>query len=368
MFVSYAKSWFPNWVRKRRNGRDPYPIELKVLGVLRVLAKGSTFDQIYELNNISAETNRIFFHSFCAKAVEVLGPTWISIPRTDDELSPILTMYAKNGFPGCVGSIDCVHIRWDNCPAKWRNMYRGKGAHPTISYEVTVSHDKTILFATIGHYGTRNDKTIVRFDGFVSAIHECGLYAEKTFNLYQCDGVEKEYKGYYLMCDGGYHRWRCLQCGYSQPLGESDSNYTSHIGSVRKDVECTFGILKIRFRILRSPIIYKKKVQIDNVFKFCCILHNILKANDTTEGNVEDYGYDSEPEQLERTVGNRRTAEDVTAVDHSYMQKDLSNGTAVFGTVENVSTEKGAGFDKLRKALKEHVNYLKMTKKIVWKF
>lgn len=50
--------------------------------------------------------------------------------------------------------------------------------------------------------------------------------------------------------------------------------------SVRKDVECFFGILKGRFRILKLPILYRDKKAIDNVFFACCILHNILHAYD----------------------------------------------------------------------------------------
>jgi hypothetical protein len=34
---------------------------------------------------------------------------------------------------------------------------------------------------------------------------------------------------------------------------------------MRKDIEDTFGILKGRFRILKLPIIFHKKEQIDNV-------------------------------------------------------------------------------------------------------
>ena len=340
--------------------------------MLRVLAKGCSFDAVYELNNISAEANRVFFHSWVHKLVANLGPTFIKIPKTAADVASVVNDFAANGFPGCIGSIDCVHIRWDNCPAMWRNLYKGKNSYPTISYEVTVAHDKTILFSTVGHYGTRNDKTIVRFDGMVQAIHQGGIYDDMTFELYQCDGTIVEQTGYYLICDGGYHQWRCLQCGFSQPLGESDSNYSSHIGSVRKDVECCFGILKIRFRILRSPIIFKYKVQIDNVFKACCILHNMLKSYDTSDDR--DLGDSSDDESdnedcvtTRRTVPSSSATKEVVA-DAGFVEPISNNENIQFGAVEFTNTEKGAGFTDLRKMLREHVNYLKMTHKIKWTF
>ena len=41
------------------------PLELKVLGLLRLLGRGYCFDGIEELSYISSEVNRIFFHKWC---------------------------------------------------------------------------------------------------------------------------------------------------------------------------------------------------------------------------------------------------------------------------------------------------------------
>ena len=58
--------------------------------------------------------------------------------------------------------------------------------------------------------------------------------------------------------------------------------------SVRKDVECTFGILKGRFRCLKLPIFYHSKKNIDNMFFTCCILHNMLLSNNGFDRRWED--------------------------------------------------------------------------------
>jgi hypothetical protein len=56
-----------NWFAENADciGRSAAPLELKILGVLRVLGRGTCFDGIEELNLISEETNRTFFHNFC---------------------------------------------------------------------------------------------------------------------------------------------------------------------------------------------------------------------------------------------------------------------------------------------------------------
>ena len=49
---------------------------------------------------------------------------------------------------------------------------------------------------------------------------------------------------------------------------------------MRKDVECTFGILKGRFRILKSGIRLHSIDSTDAIWKTCCSLHNWLREID----------------------------------------------------------------------------------------
>jgi hypothetical protein len=50
--------------------------------------------------------------------------------------------------------------------------------------------------------------------------------------------------------------------------------------SVRKDIECTFGILKNRFRIWKTQINLHNKGDIDRLFKTSCVIHNMLLQDD----------------------------------------------------------------------------------------
>ena len=46
--------------------------------------------------------------------------------------------------------------------------------------------------------------------------------------------------------------------------------------SMRKDVQCTFGILKGRWRILKSGIRVHGVSTTDKIWLTCCVLHNLL--------------------------------------------------------------------------------------------
>eukprot|EP00961_Rhodomonas_salina_P045403 609860-Rhodomonas_salina.1 len=73
---------------------------------------------------------------------------WIHVPEIDLQIQAVLGLYASHGFPGCIGSVDCVHVPWDRCQAWLRSLYCGKEGFPMISYKVVVSHDGRILSVT----------------------------------------------------------------------------------------------------------------------------------------------------------------------------------------------------------------------------
>jgi Plant transposon protein len=55
--------------------------------------------------------------------------------------------------------------------------------------------------------------------------------------------------------------------------------------SMRKDVECTFGIRKGRFRILKIGIRLHSIESVDRLWKTCCALHNMLLDDDGLSTN-----------------------------------------------------------------------------------
>ena len=66
-------AWTKAWHEKNStdaSGRQRIPTELKLLGVLRILGRGTCFDGIEELSGISVPTMHSFFHSFTAWFVE----------------------------------------------------------------------------------------------------------------------------------------------------------------------------------------------------------------------------------------------------------------------------------------------------------
>ena len=253
-------------------GQQTSRLDLKTLGYLRVVGRGYCFDGIEELTNISEEVHRVFFHQMNANLC-TLYDRFIHVPISEEEIQQEFEML---GLPGCIASGDCVHLGWDRCPAAYRSLACGKEGFPTRAYEVCASHSKRILSVTTGFWGSVNDKTIVKFDGFIQSIHTKQQYSEVKFRVYKENGEYEEVVGLYIIVDGGYHKWRCLQCPLKFTPDEWERVWSKFVESVRKDVECTFGILKGRFRILKMRLLIQDAKKFDNLFIACCILHNIL--------------------------------------------------------------------------------------------
>jgi Plant transposon protein len=68
------------------------------------------------------------------------------------------------GFPGCVCSVDCVHVRVWGVSANLKQISTGKEHFPSRVFEAAVNRRGMIVSATKGFYGSVVDMTIVKFD------------------------------------------------------------------------------------------------------------------------------------------------------------------------------------------------------------
>jgi hypothetical protein len=115
-----------------------------------------------------------------------------------------MAIYERMGLPGCIGSTDVVHLRWDMCPSNKQNVCTGKEHYPTVAYQCTADHHKKILSVTSSHYGSHNDKIIVHYDDFVNKMKNKQTYYDTVqFKLFDSLGHEQMEQGGWLLCDNG---------------------------------------------------------------------------------------------------------------------------------------------------------------------
>ena len=77
------------------------------------------------------------------------------------DIARLLQTGEQCGFPGMLGSIDCMHWKWKNCLTTWQGMYTGHCHEPTIILEVVASQDLWIWHAFFGLPGSLNDINVL---------------------------------------------------------------------------------------------------------------------------------------------------------------------------------------------------------------
>ena len=277
--------------------------------------------------------------------------------------------FQKLGFPGCIGSMDATHLHWKRCPAGAINTHKGKEGFPTRAFNVTVSHSGKAYSIAPGQAGARNDKCIVRFDPFMQRMRFEKLYADITYILHDKDGVGKEHVGAYVISDNGYHHWKEFTCPFKVHADAKMIRWSKWVESVRKNVECFFGRLKMRFRCLLNPIWISNEAQIDDMFISCAILHNMLLTWDGLDIRYEDplswhsmqdivHPCDDEPQTDIFDRVQRRT------LVHTDMTT-IRSREQLAGTTDDEEISE-ATFYSQRLALIEHFHYHWCRNEIIW--
>jgi len=281
-FVEDARehNWFPRWSKRNQNGDDCSPLELLILGSLRYLGRGLTFDDCEESTAISEEVHRVFFHRFIEVGSTVLFDKYVLTPTTKEELAGHVAEFEMAGMPGTPGSSDATSIIHEQCAWRLRRLHKGgKSKHPTRTYNITVNHRRRILGSTKGHPGSWNDKTVVLFDTFIKAIKRGDILQDNIFELLEKRGdeiVKVKYRGIWIVVDNGYHAWSITIPPFKNTNFRDEIRWSEWSESMRKDVECAFGILKGRSRILKTGVRLHSTQSADRIWLTCCALHTMV--------------------------------------------------------------------------------------------
>jgi hypothetical protein len=115
-----------------------------------------------------------------------------------------------------LGSIDCMHWKWKNCPNAWKGMHSGHIHKPTIILEAVASNDLWIWHAFFGLPGSHNDINVLeQFDVFANLVEGRAPLVNYLVNGH--DYI----MGYYL-ADGIYPPWATFVKTIHAPLGNKN--------------------------------------------------------------------------------------------------------------------------------------------------
>ncbi|GAA0153253.1 hypothetical protein LIER_11537 [Lithospermum erythrorhizon] len=108
---------------------------------MRMLAYGSSADAIDAYIKIGGTTTLEYLRRFYKGIIQLYEKLYLRAPNEDD-LQRILQVSEMRGFPGMIGSIDCMHWEWKNCPSAWEGQFtREDKGTTTVILEAVASYD-----------------------------------------------------------------------------------------------------------------------------------------------------------------------------------------------------------------------------------
>ncbi|XP_012841194.1 PREDICTED: uncharacterized protein LOC105961511 [Erythranthe guttata] len=117
----------------------------KITAALRILAYGFSADHCDEYFKIGETTASTTLKIFCSSIIELYEEQYMRSPNEYD-IARLLQEGESRGFPGMLGSLDCMHWEWKNCPTAWHGTHRGRHHKPTLILEAVASQDLDLAF------------------------------------------------------------------------------------------------------------------------------------------------------------------------------------------------------------------------------
>ncbi|XP_048596576.1 putative nuclease HARBI1 isoform X1 [Brassica napus] len=263
------------YFQQRRNacGRNGLSALQKCTAAIRMLAYGQSGDTYDEYLRLGDSTSRLCLENFTNAIIDLFGDEYLRSP-TPEDLQRLLDVGEVRGFPGMIGSIDCMHWEWKNCPTAWKGQYTRGSGKPTIVLEAVASQDLWIWHAFFGLPGTLNDINVLDRSPVFDDILQ-GRAPKVKFKV-----NNHTYRMAYYLTDGIYPKWATFIQSIPLPQGPKAELFAERQESTRKDVERAFGVLQSRFAIVKNPALLWDKEKIGKIMRTCVILHNMIVENE----------------------------------------------------------------------------------------
>ncbi|KAL1559881.1 protein ALP1-like [Salvia divinorum] len=258
--------------RPDATGRQGFTTLQKCTCAIRQLATGQTSDMFDEYLHVGESTGRECLKRFCVGLRKAFGEEYLRQPNTEDCQQLLLLHEGRHGFPGMLGSIDCMHWKWKNCPTAWRGQYVSghKGTHPTLILEAVADYRLWIWHAYFGAAGSNNDLNVLNSSHLFNDV----LKGKAPAINFTANG--RQYRMRYYLADGIYPKWPTFVKTLNMPQDPKWILFAQRQEAAQKDVERAFGVLQARFNVVKAPARMWYVNNLADIMFACIIMHNMI--------------------------------------------------------------------------------------------
>lgn len=240
------------------------------------------------------------------EVVEVIWDTFqavhMKVPSENDFENIAKEFYERWNFPNCLGAIDGKHIRI-KCPHHSGSMYYNYKNFFSIVLQAVADANYKFTIIDVGGYGKQSDGGSFRSS---SLFH---LMENKRLHIPE-DAMLPSYPiavPYVFIGDEAYPLLNNLMRPFNRRNLDVEKEYFNmRLSRARRVVECAFGIISAKFRILWKPMETSPE-SADKIIKCICILHNIIIDKEGISIDDEEFSSKSNKFGTQRE-NNRPTA------------------------------------------------------------
>lgn len=238
----------------------------------------------------------------CRVIYEILHTIYIPEVQEEDWLVIANGFYTKANFPNCLGAIDGKHIRIIK-PEHTGSLYYNYKNYFSIVLLAICDSNYGFTFIDVGSYGKASDSQIFKNSNFYRSLQEQRLNIPNPLPI-TSNGPPVPFVFIGDDSDEAFGVSNFIQRPYAgKYLNEKKRIFNYRLSRARRYIECSFGIMANKWRILHRPI----NVQIpfaEDIVRACCVLHNLLRKTDSKSSNSKSTAMRYELQNMQQNHNN----------------------------------------------------------------
>ncbi|KAM4031970.1 uncharacterized protein ACNLHF_019364 [Anomaloglossus baeobatrachus] len=238
----------------------------------RFLATGESLSSLHYQFRLGIFTISGIIRQTCRALWDCLQEEFIPQPTRDRWLDIAEKYNNICQFPNCLGAVDGKHIRIVKPAASGLEYYNYKKFFSIVLMAITDAEYKFIA-VDIGAYGRSNDSQVFKMSPIGRQLYG------NTFDFPTArplPGTCDPPMPFVFVADEAFQLSPHLLKPYaSRGLPQTQKIYNYRLSRARRMVECSFGILTNKWRVLLTAINLNIET-VDEVVKACVVLHNFV--------------------------------------------------------------------------------------------
>ena len=233
--------------------------------VCRYFATGNSFISLHYEYLLGATTVREIVRDTRHAIWQCLKPACMSAIGKNDWIRTADEYYERTNFANCIGAVDGKHIRMRKPNESASQFFNYKNFFTAVLMAVADA-DCCFISVEFGDYGSSTDSDGFKKSTFGKLLETPGFcpVMQKDFPCHLCLWVTRR-PPYQSRCYGHIpKKLTCLKRIYHYRLPRA-----------RRIVECIFGILANKWRILHRPT--DVKPDFCDIIRACRVLHNYVR-------------------------------------------------------------------------------------------